>query len=179
MPRPEVMPEPWNAFFADLDSVLPEEVHLHCLGGFVISVCYGMERPTDDVDFTSLHPNDQNERVLSLAGESSPLRRKHKVYLQRVTVANLPEGYEDRLIEMFPGTYRNVHLFALDPYDLALTKIDRNIQRDRDDVKHLVKTVPLDRQILQDRFERELRPIFVGDARRAELTIKLWIEAFY
>jgi hypothetical protein len=173
MPRPEVMPEPWNAFFADLDFVLPEEVHLHCLGGFVISVCYGMERPTDDVDFTSLHPSDQNERVLSLAGESSSLRRKHKVYLQRVTVANLPEGYEDRLIEMFPGTCRNVHLFALDPYDLALTKIDRNIQRDRDDVRHLVKTVPLDRQILQDRFERELRPIFVGDVRRAELTMKL------
>ena len=104
MPRPEVMPEPWNAFFADLDFVLPEEVHLHCLGGFVISVCYGMERPTDDVDFTSLHPNDQNERVLSLAGESSPLRRKHKVYLQRVTVANLPEGI---MLRQCPWTGRS------------------------------------------------------------------------
>jgi hypothetical protein len=80
---------------------------------------------------------------------------------------------------MCPGTYLNVHFFALDPYDLALTKIDRKIELERDDVKHLVKTVPLDRQILQDRFERELRPIFVGDVRRAELTMKLWLEAFY
>jgi len=29
-------------------------------------------------------------------------RRKHGVYLQCVTVSNLPEGYEERLIEMFP-----------------------------------------------------------------------------
>src|SRR5260370_7014402 len=176
---PERMPEHWNAFFTELDSKLTEEVHLHCLGGFVISVCYGLERPTNDVDFISLHPNDQREVILTLAGEGSSLWRKHGVYLQCVTVSNLPEGYEERLIEMFPGTFRNIHLYALDPYDLALSKIDRNIHRARHDVKHLVKTVPLDRQILQDRFERELRPIFVGDVLRAEWTMKLWLEAFY
>jgi hypothetical protein len=176
---PKRMPEPWNAFFTELDSKLTAEVHLHCLGGFVISVCYGLERPTNDVDFMSLHPNDQREVILGLAGEGSSLWGKHGVYLQCVTVSNLPEGYEERLIEMFPSTFRNIHLFALDPYDLALSKIDRNIQRDRDDVKHLIKTVPLKRLILQDRFERELRPIFVGDARRAELRMKLWLEAFY
>jgi hypothetical protein len=139
---PERMPEPWNAFFTELDSKLTEEVHLHCLGGFVISVCYGLERPTNDVDFISLHPNDQREVILTLAGEGSSLWRKHGVYLQCVTVSNLPEGYEERLIEMFPATFRNIHLYALDPYDLALSKIDRNIQRDRDDVKHLSRRFP-------------------------------------
>jgi hypothetical protein len=79
----------------------------------------------------SLHPNDQREVILGLAGEGSSLWGKHGVYLQCVTVSNLPEGYEERLIEMFHGTFRNIHLFALDPYDLALSKIDRNIQRDR------------------------------------------------
>jgi|SRR5579864_3265698 len=179
MPLPDRMPDPWNAFFTELDSALTEEVHLHCLGGFVMCLCYGMERPTDDVDFTSLRPSDQQETVLRLAGEGSPLRGKYGVHLQRETVSSLPEAYEDRLMEIFPGAFRNIRLFALDPYDLALSKIGRNIQRDRDDVKYLVKTVPLDRGILQDRFERELRPIFVGDVRRAELTMKLWIEAFY
>src|SRR5260370_26754394 len=83
---PERMPEHWNAFFTELDSKLTEEVHLHCLGGFVISVCYGLERPTNDVDFISLHPNDQREVILTLAGEGSSLWRKHGVYLQCVTV---------------------------------------------------------------------------------------------
>jgi hypothetical protein len=30
-------------------------------------------------------------------------------------------------------------LMAFDPYDLALSKLERNFQRDRDDVKHLPK----------------------------------------
>src|SRR6202035_4961873 len=101
MLQSERMPEPWNSFFTELDSKLGDEVHLQCLGGFVISV--GLERPTNDVDFISLHPNDQREVLLTLAGEGSPLRRKHGVYLQCVTVSNLPDCFGDRLSEMFPG----------------------------------------------------------------------------
>jgi hypothetical protein len=100
------------------------------------------------------------------------------VYLQHVTVANLPENYEDRLVEIFRDTYRRIHLYALDPYDIALSKIVRNSQVDRDDVKHLVKTVPLDLQILKQRYEQELRPGFVGNVKRVDLTMKLWLEAF-
>lgn len=33
---------------------------------------------------------------------------------------------------------------ALDPYDLARSKLERNIQRDRYDVRHLARTVPFD-----------------------------------
>ena len=105
MPLPDRMPDPWNAFFTELDSALTEEVHLHCLGGFVICVCYGMERPTDDVDFTSLRPNHQQESVLRLAGAGSTLRKKYGVFLQRESVSSLPEGYEDRLIEIFAGKF--------------------------------------------------------------------------
>jgi hypothetical protein len=43
---------------------------------------------------------------------------------------------------MFPGAYRNLHLMALDPYDLALSKLERNSQKDRDDVRFLALTVP-------------------------------------
>ena len=65
---------------------------------------------------------------------------------------------------------------ALDPYDLALSKIERNSQRDRDDVKHLARTVPLDLKLLRERYERELRPD-LGNAKREDLTLELWIEA--
>ncbi len=80
-----------------------------------------------------------------LAGINSPLHRKHRVYLQLVTVLEaFPEDYEERLTEMFPGAFSNLRLFALDPYDLALTKLGRNSQRDREDVLHLARVVPLD-----------------------------------
>jgi hypothetical protein len=38
-------------------------------------------------------------------------------------VATHPDSYESRLTEMFPDIFRHLRLLALDPYDLALTKL--------------------------------------------------------
>jgi len=84
-------------------------------------------------------------------------------------VAAVPINYEDRLTEMFPGSFNHLRLFALDPYDLALSKLERNTQRDRDDVKHLARTVPLDLNVIQERYETELRPD-LGNPEREDLT---------
>ena len=116
---------------------------------------------------------------MQLGGEGSDLYKRHGVFLQHVTIFNVPDGYEDRTTEMFPGAYPNIRLLALDPYDLALSKLDRNAQVDRDDVKYLVRHVPLSRQVLQDRYEQELRPLFIGRVEQADATIKLWFEAFF
>ncbi len=40
------VPSPWNRFLAELDARLPEPITLHCIGGFVVSVLYGLPRPT-------------------------------------------------------------------------------------------------------------------------------------
>lgn len=178
MPQPKI-PEPWHLFFLDLDEAQNEEISLHCLGGFVVSMCYGLQRQTVDVDFVSIVPSDQRNRLLELGREGSPLHKKHKVYLHAVTVASVPCEYETRLTEICPGAYRNIRLFALDPYDLALSKLSRNVQRDRDDVRYLVESVPLDRRILKERYEEELRPVYVGNMDEADLSMKLWLEAFY
>ena len=44
------IPEPWQSFFSDIDASLHEDVELHCLGGFVVTVLYDLARPTADVD---------------------------------------------------------------------------------------------------------------------------------
>ena len=75
---------------------------------------------------------------------------------------------------MFPGAFRHLRLMALDPYDLALTRLERNIQRDRDDV--LYRTVPFDLSILQHRFQTEQRP-YLPNPSRADRTLQLWIDA--
>jgi hypothetical protein len=87
----------------------------------------------------------------------------------------VPENYEDRLTEMFPGAYKHLRLCALDPYDLALSKIERNIQRDRDDIKHIARFVPLKLDALRARYEKELR-WQLGNPEREDLTLKLWME---
>jgi hypothetical protein len=97
------------------------------------------------------------------------------VYLDYVAVAKVPEDYEERLTEMFPGAFKHLRICARDPYDLALSKIERNIQRDRDDVKHLARSVPFDLEILAERYEKELR-WQLGNPKREDLTLKLWTE---
>ena len=168
-------PEPWNSFLKDLDGAVNDVVRLDCIGGFVVTQLYGLKRPTADVDVIELAPREASEILMRLAVQGGPLHKKHRIYLDRVTVAAVPENYEERLVEMFPGTYRYLRLMALDPYDIALSKLERNNQKDRDDVRFLAQTIPLDLSILQERYRAELR-WQLGRPDREDLTMRLWLE---
>jgi len=76
---------------------------------------------------------------------------------------------------MYPGLFKHLRLLALEAHDLALTKLERNVQRDRDDVKPLARTGKHDLEKLQARYQDELRP-YLGRPEREDLTLKLWIE---
>lgn len=171
-------PPPWDQFLGEVDRLIPEPVELHCVGGFVIAACYGLARPTADVDYITVRPSGASVHLLQTAGLGSKLHKKYKLYLQQVGVANCPENYEDRLIEMYPGHFRNLRLFALDPYDLALSKLERNAAVDREDVAYLAKQVPLDFRVLEQRYREELRP-HLSHQDRHDLTLELWREACF
>jgi hypothetical protein len=167
--------EPWRSFLSEIDAALEEKTSFHCIGGFVVTMLYGLERTTADVDVISIIPRDPDLKLVSLAGKGSALQKKYRICLDNVTVAKLPIDYDERLTEMFPGAFSRLRLFAVDPYDLALSKIERNLERDQDDVMYLARTIPLDIDILRKRYIEELRPdLFVPE--REDLTLKLWIE---
>jgi hypothetical protein len=172
------IPKVWANFLDELDASLVQPVEIHCLGGFVMTFEYGLARPTSDVDYLRMFPADQSRAVLQLAGKSSALHQKYGLYLQQVGVAMPPENYESRLRRLFPGRFKNLRLMGLDPYDLALSKLERNTPVDRDDVKYLCKAIPLDPNVLRTRYETELRPN-LGNPNRDDLTLKLWLEAFF
>jgi hypothetical protein len=44
------IPEPWLSFWKEIDESLSSPVEFHCLGGFVITLLYGLERSTADID---------------------------------------------------------------------------------------------------------------------------------
>jgi hypothetical protein len=111
----------------------------------------------------------------SLAGEGSVLHEKYGIYLQHVGIVTVPEDYEDRLITMFPRAFRRLVLRGLEAHDLALSKLERNSARDREDVKYLAKAAPLDLSVLESRYRHELRP-YLADSDRHDLTIRLWLE---
>lgn len=172
----DFLPEPWKSFLSEIDAALNQDVALQCLGAFVAKVIYHLQRETSDVDILPVAGNTETESALKLGLEGSKFHAKYKVYLQIVGIAPIPLDYEERLTEIYPGTFRHIHLFALDPYDLALSKIERNSQRDRDDVKHLARVVPFDLEVLRNRFEIELKPD-LGNPDREARTLQLWIEA--
>lgn len=155
--------------------MISSDVALHCLGGFVVTACYGLPRPTGDLDVLLIFPSESQALLLRLAGRNSDLHEKHGVYLDVVTVATYPENYEQRLTEVFEGACQRIRLFALDPYDLVLAKLERNLQRDRDDFAYLAQTVPLDLSILRSRYNEEMR-VYLGRAEREDVTLQLWID---
>jgi len=170
---------PWREFLEELDALLKKPIQLHCIGGFAVVMGYGLPRGTNDLDYRTLYPFDCLNDLQTMAGPGSALAQRHKVHVQHTGVECIPEGYEDRLIELFAGRFKNIRLFVPDPYDLILSKLTRNIERDRQDVEYLAKTNRLDPAILKERYEEELRPVLIGPPDRHDNTLKFWIEAYF
>ncbi|MCX6595547.1 MAG: DUF6036 family nucleotidyltransferase [Acidobacteria bacterium] len=170
--------EPWLSFLKDLDDRLTEETTLHCLGGFAVVQAYGLERATADIDVIAVLPYGTASQLMEHAGKESPLCAKHGIYLDVVTVASVPESYESRLSPLYPDCWRHLRLFVLEPHDLALTKLERNFERDRGDVEHLARSGYLKASVLQERYDEEMRPYVIGRVSWHDQTLQMWIEAY-
>jgi hypothetical protein len=99
--------------------------------------------------------------IEALAGRDSPHYRKHRLHIEFVGVANHPDDYQSRLIRAFP-LWQKVPLWALEPHDLALTKLDRSNERDIRDVMFLAQAGLIHRATLVERFDTEMRSYLVG-----------------
>ncbi len=176
MPR-ELPAEPWLSFLTDLDAALDEPAGFHCIGGFVVSQHYGFARETADLDVLMVIPPDAVQGVAELAGRGSRLHRKHRVYIDHVAIANYPDDYEARLIRVFP-VWPKVRLWALEPHDLALTKLERSNDRDIRDVLYLAQAGLIVRETLISRFETEFEPHIAGRTPTwNRTTLKMWVDA--
>jgi hypothetical protein len=130
-------PEPWRGFLADIDRPMASQrssspIELHCAGGFVVAMCYGLPSVTGDIDVFEVIPGTALTMLLDAAGKGWPLARKHGVYIDAGSlVATLPHNYASRLTETFGGRFARLRLLMLDRYDLALSKLERNIAPER------------------------------------------------
>src|SRR5262249_55631959 len=147
-------------------------------GGFVLAALYDYPRPTGDLDYIDIMPAEESATLQTLAGEGSPLHRKHRIRVQRVTVAEISENYAERLIEVLPRAFSKLRLLALEPHDLALSKLTRNSPVDREDVRFLTQRGLLNRKTFQERYRTELRPALANETRH-DRTLALWLEAFW
>lgn len=133
-----------------------------------------MTRSTVDVDVVDVRGADVAE-IARRAGRGSPLHARHRAYIDVVTVAEVPDDYESRLIDMQAQGLTHVRLLAFERHDLVLAKLARNTDRDREDVVALARGPGLDVDVLRVRYRDELRPT-LGRPDREDLTLALWIE---
>lgn len=171
------VPEPWRSFLADIDVASPSAIEMHCIGGFAVTLYYALSRPTGDIDVWHVIPGSATAWLASTAGPGSALHKQHGVYLQIAAVATLPENYADRLTEVFTGEFEKLRILVADPYDLALSKLERNSDVDVEDVKHLARAADFDLDTLSTRYRTELRPFLAGPESRHDLTLTLWLDA--
>ena len=157
-----------------LERELTQDTELHCMGGFVLAEYYGLVRATSDVDVLESAGTD-TATIARLAGRGSPLHKRHRVYIDIVTVADVPDDYDTRLETMDIEGLTRLRLKVFERHDLALAKLCRNIDRDREDVVALARGPGLDVNVLQQRYRKELRPK-LGRPEREDLTLRLWIE---
>lgn len=165
--------EPWRSFLHELEQHLSQPTDLHCFGGFVIAEHYGLTRSTADIDVLDSKGTDPGT-IARLAGKGSALYKRYRVYVDVVGVATVPEDYESRLAIAFAGEFKRLRIRAFERHDLVLAKLERNSDRDREDLVALARGPGLDISVLQSRYEQELRP-FLGRPDREDLTLSLWI----
>lgn len=167
---------PWSEFLRDIDGHLHERTEIHCIGGFAHQLLCENSRPTGDVDVVETIPAGAGDRLGRLAGPGSDLGLRHRLSLEWVRVVEPPAGYRERLLDATPADFENLRVRVLDPYDLVLTKIERNSPRDREDIRSLFAELDLDPAVLRSRFETELKPFLAVAPERTILTFDLWME---
>jgi hypothetical protein len=90
------LPEPWRSFLRDLDTQLPGPTELHCLGGFVVAQCYGLMRPTADIDILESEGTDLvriaklAEPAPSTSGTASTSTSSPSLMCRTTTLSGLP-----------------------------------------------------------------------------------------
>lgn len=138
---------------------------------------YDMTRPTVDIDVVDVMPDEAKQTLAVLAGAGTALHKRHRVYLQIVGIAQLPYHYEDRVRVMSTPFLQRLSIAVPDSYDLALSKVGRNLEIDVEDVLALAESQAFDLQLLNDRYQSELRPYLHGLIERHDSTIRFWCEA--
>src|SRR6266699_1538068 len=77
------LPSLWQNFLSEVDRRLPEPVEVHCLGGFVVTLLYGLTRTTNDVDYIEIRPAGAGKVLQAIAGPTSGLSRAWSAFSAR------------------------------------------------------------------------------------------------
>lgn len=107
---------------------------LYLIGGSALALL-GSRRLTIDIDFIGddISPSEAHKSIIQTAKEL-------KIFLEPVALEKfipLPDGSDKRSIRI--GQFGKLEIFVADPYSIALSKLDRGLDTDLDDIVFLIQ----------------------------------------
>lgn len=121
-------------FLEELGKRYPKEATLLLLGGSALCLL-GSPRPTLDIDYVGndLRKNEL-QRLIDLVAEEMQVDIEPVPIEQFVPV---PPDAESRWLTV--GRYGSIDVFIMDPYTIALSKLDRGFDTDIEDILFLLR----------------------------------------
>jgi len=165
-------------FLRAIDRNLRFDVEVVVVSGAALSVAYGVEKRTSDIDVVELKgSNEDLGRALRLAREETGLA----VAVSPATVTVIPDRFEGRLRKARGLRLRRLKFVVPEKYDLALSKIAASTARphDLDAVLDLHSKHRLSRHQLVARFDAEMARVSVVDERQLALTMAVAVAELY
>lgn len=140
-----------EAFFQRVgDECEPGSV-IYLLGGTALGYL-GSSRPTMDLDYVG-----SDIAMNAFQGLLSQIAQEMQLEIEAVPIDEfipIPEGATERAI--FIETYKNLSVYVVDPYTIALSKIDRGFDTDIEDVVFLSRNGFVDINVLAQEAENAI-----------------------
>ncbi|MEK6753248.1 MAG: DUF6036 family nucleotidyltransferase [Chloroflexota bacterium] len=126
--------EKLHSILTALGEQVPPASRIFLIGGSALTLL-GSPRPSLDIDFVGddVHPNELHRTIMGKAKEMK--LQVDIVPLERFIP--LPDGNDQRSIRI--GQFGNLEVYVVDPYSIALSKLDRGLFTDFDDIIFLIK----------------------------------------
>jgi hypothetical protein len=128
-----------NGFLRSLGDAIPQAQDIYVGGSSALIVVGLLDRRTDDIDVV-------DEVPALIRNDHELLRRLADRYNLRLTHFQshfLPDGWRAR-VRAAPGDTGKLHVFLVDPIDIAVSKLFSNRERDQDDLRYLASRLERD-----------------------------------
>lgn len=128
-----IAPQQLKSFLAAVGARYPRPATLVLLGGSALCLL-GSHRPTLDIDYVGddLHKNELQNTIEQISQEL-------RIPVDAVPIEQflpVPTGANER--RLLIGQFGNLEVYVLDPYTIALSKLDRGFETDIEDILFLL-----------------------------------------
>ena len=138
-------------FLARLGSRYPKQATLYLLGGSAL-ILLGSSRDTLDIDYVGNDIQKDDFQILIEEIATELELETEPVPIERFIP--LPEGNEQRKIHI--GQFGNVNAYIIDPYSIALSKVDRGFETDLEDLIFLIQHNQINMEELEQIINKSL-----------------------